>query len=404
MGRVHFGTPLSLQRQAWVLSELKRFKSESILELGCSSAPLLQAVLPAPLYVCPSQDWKDLVMQSTRVQDHEIFRPDIVAPRRMIIMDVDENALQEPIQVLQAEGKNRETPFSQRRWDDLHVKVICGSLVDRYENVVGDIDVAVATEVIEHLGERELAGFAPSILGRYRPKVLLLTTPNYGFNTRFGSEKMLLDPTERTERLFRHSDHKFEWTAVEFRDWCKGAAQSYGYTVNAGGIGQGTYSEELEKSNEDDRYATHTATFVRQDVHQIGKKDDSNEVSSQPLLLLDFLFAKSPMIEGSEKDVIDATIDAIIDHGELAESSSTHQRYQARLWAVWMCDKLRCTSQGRLDTWLHTLGIIFEKDSWSCLGSVKLQVNDSDLMLSCRLEGDDMIPLSHDKAYPWGER
>lgn len=64
---------------------------------------------------------------------------------------------------------------------------------------------------IEHLDEDMLERFAPSILGTYRPKVLLVTTPNYGFNVNFGEDDMLLDPTGRTDRRFRHDDHKFEY-------------------------------------------------------------------------------------------------------------------------------------------------------------------------------------------------
>lgn len=38
-----------------------------------------------------------------------------------------------------------------------------------------------------------------------------------------GPSKGFLDPTGRTERVFRHSDHKLEMTEQEFRDWCESA-------------------------------------------------------------------------------------------------------------------------------------------------------------------------------------
>ena len=38
-----------------------------------------------------------------------------------------------------------------------------------------------------------------------------------------GTSKGFLDPTGRTERVFRHSDHKLEMTEQEFRDWCESA-------------------------------------------------------------------------------------------------------------------------------------------------------------------------------------
>jgi len=81
------------------------------------------------------------------------------------------------------------------------------------------------------------------ILGRYRPKCLLVTTPNFSFNQLFTKPGYLdpgafPDPTGRTNRHFRHDDHKFEWTEEEFRAWCEKVAAAYGYEVEVSGVGK----------------------------------------------------------------------------------------------------------------------------------------------------------------------
>jgi hypothetical protein len=90
------------------------------------------------------------------------------------------------------------------------------------------------------------------ILGRYTPRLFLVTTPCYDFNQLFtpppptttspSSPQIrdggYLDPTGRTTRVFRHSDHKFEWTHDEFTRWCTSQGEAWGYTVECGALGR----------------------------------------------------------------------------------------------------------------------------------------------------------------------
>jgi len=47
------------------------------------------------------------------------------------------------------------------------------------------------------------------------------------------------DPTGRTDRVFRHHDHKFEWTPKEFEVWCREASEQWGYDIEElGGVGR----------------------------------------------------------------------------------------------------------------------------------------------------------------------
>lgn len=137
---------------------------------------------------------------------------------------------------------------------------------------------------IEHLHDEELSKFAPILLGIYHPRLLLITTPSYTFNARFtapadGMQSMpsddpdedsvvreggFRDPTNRTKRVFRHPDHKFEWTIREFEEWCTNTAQKWGYTVHASGIGKPMEEDGWGRDSELG-YATQTAVFTRLD-------------------------------------------------------------------------------------------------------------------------------------------
>jgi small RNA 2'-O-methyltransferase len=85
------------------------------------------------------------------------------------------------------------------------------------------------------------------LLGQYHPRLLAITTPNYTYNARFDKAARdqgldpraqgYPDPTGRTDRVFRHDDHKFEWTTEEFTEYCQTEAKKYGYAVDITGVG-----------------------------------------------------------------------------------------------------------------------------------------------------------------------
>lgn len=66
--------------------------------------------------------------------------------------------------------------------------------------------------------------FGPIVLGRYRPRIIVVTTPNYDFHSLFPdpgpgappNKNRTPDPTGRTNRIFRDDDHK-----VRFSPRCK---------------------------------------------------------------------------------------------------------------------------------------------------------------------------------------
>lgn len=61
---------------------------------------------------------------------------------------------------------------------------------------------------IEHLDSPELEAVPPAMLGFLRPRVVVMTTPNAEFNVLFPGFTG-----------FRHHDHRFEWTRLQFQTW-----------------------------------------------------------------------------------------------------------------------------------------------------------------------------------------
>jgi len=109
------------------------------------------------------------------------------------------------------------------------------------------------------------------LLGAYRPRLLLITTPSYDFNGRFlppnapkSARTGFLDPTGRTDRVFRHHDHKFEWTVREFTEWCHRVAERWGYDVEIGGVGEAMEKDEWGR-DELFGYASQVAAFTRKE-------------------------------------------------------------------------------------------------------------------------------------------
>ncbi|MFD1051722.1 3' terminal RNA ribose 2'-O-methyltransferase Hen1, partial [Kibdelosporangium lantanae] len=83
-------------------------------------------------------------------------------------------------------------------------------------------DAAVLMEVIEHVDETRLPALEHSVFGAARPTTVVVTTPNVEYNVRF--------PTLPAGKM-RHTDHRFEWTRVQFRTWAENVARRYGYQV-----------------------------------------------------------------------------------------------------------------------------------------------------------------------------
>jgi len=155
--------------------------------------------------------------------------------------------------------------------------------------------------ISEHLPENILASFAPVLLGVYHPEFLLITTPSYTFNARFTapdapttSQIGFPDPTGWTDRIFRHDDHKFEWTREEFQTWCQETANQWGYEVNETAIGRALHPDPWQRDQEL-QGATQVAAFRRVDRMSNEEKGRSICVSkANPTNVLQLIHPVNP--------------------------------------------------------------------------------------------------------------
>ncbi len=106
-------------------------------------------------------------------------------------------------------------------------------------------DAAVLMEVVEHVDPPRLPALEASVFAHARPGAVVVTTPNAEYNVRYEGLTGM-----------RHSDHRFEWTRAEFREWAGRVASAHGYRVSFRGVGD---------PDPDLGTPTQLALFVRED-------------------------------------------------------------------------------------------------------------------------------------------
>jgi 3' terminal RNA ribose 2'-O-methyltransferase Hen1 len=105
-------------------------------------------------------------------------------------------------------------------------KSMAGSLF-YFDEQLQNKDIMILCEVIEHIDEYRLPKIFDTILKDYRPRVLMVTTPNQEYNDVYDMEDAM-----------RHEDHRFEWSRAEFHERMKAWTKDYRYQVSFHGIGE----------------------------------------------------------------------------------------------------------------------------------------------------------------------
>ncbi|WP_187350610.1 3' terminal RNA ribose 2'-O-methyltransferase Hen1 [Glycomyces terrestris] len=180
--------PLHRIRIGAVLDALAASGAASVLDLGCGSGKLLDALLDDPRYT------------------------------RITGADVSSRALDQAERALRLD----RMPERRRR----RLELIQGSVVYRDKRFAG-YDAAVLMEVIEHLDPGRLPAMERVVFGAARPRTVVVTTPNAEYNARYGLAGHEL----------RHADHRFEWDRARFAAWAEGVAARHGYRVRFEGVG-----------------------------------------------------------------------------------------------------------------------------------------------------------------------
>jgi 3' terminal RNA ribose 2'-O-methyltransferase Hen1 len=184
-------TPLRLndQRMAAVTEALKAAGAKTVADLGCGEGKLLQRLV--------KERWVE----------------------RLVGVDASARDLERAVRRLKLDMATG--PREGR------VKLLHGSLTYRDRRWEG-CDAAALMEVIEHLEPDRLPALAKVVFGAARPATVVVSTPNAEYNALFPN---------LPAGVFRHADHRFEWTRAEFRAWCEAVGAAHGYAFELSDIG-----------------------------------------------------------------------------------------------------------------------------------------------------------------------
>ena len=179
-------TELHQQRMDAVMQRLLNRRSRTVLDLGCGRGQLL-----------------------TRLADDNWFN-------KIIAVDISTDALKDA----------RDHLGSRLTQEGNRIALLHGSFAEENLCLTG-FDAAVLLETIEHIEPDRLSRVESAVFGCYRPRVVLITTPNREYNVLYN----------KREGQIRHPDHRFEWTREKFEGWAIGVADRNGYNVDFAGIG-----------------------------------------------------------------------------------------------------------------------------------------------------------------------
>lgn len=171
------------QRLKLALEELKNAGAERLIDLGCGEGKLIKLLLKEKQF------------------------------SKILGMDVSFRTLEKAVERLHY----NEMPPKQKE----RIELIQGALTYRDKRLEG-FDAAAIIEVIEHMDLDRLKSFERVVFKFAKPNTVVLTTPNQEYNKLF--ESMETDQ-------FRHTDHRFEWTRAEFKEWVDKVCENHGYSA-----------------------------------------------------------------------------------------------------------------------------------------------------------------------------
>ncbi|EJD06950.1 uncharacterized protein FOMMEDRAFT_76349 [Fomitiporia mediterranea MF3/22] len=351
--KVTFFPSLNDTRRAWILCRLREECVISVLDIGCGEGTLLSCLCNPPAFLDTSKENKEQEQRFDEIYSSSTDGLPDLHISHLAGLDIASRALTSCIARTAPESHLFQYHRDDLpRWEPLEVNIWHGSL-SVYNPEFVDVECIVSTEVIEHLPEDVLPEFAPTLLGIYRPRLLLITTPNYAFNARFSAPGRshpggIPDPTHRTNRAFRHSDHKFEWTPAEFKEYCTEAASAWGYTVEVDAIG---LAREPDPWGRDEELggASQVALFRRIDTWQ-GRKHTNAlppEESAHKLLAT---HTHTPHPQTGKPESYDSVCELVSKH---MMSYYFDEGYS--IWDLWVGNTISIACGGRLDVLLDAI-------------------------------------------------
>ncbi|XP_010537614.1 PREDICTED: small RNA 2'-O-methyltransferase [Tarenaya hassleriana] len=234
MEEAFFSPPLSKQRVEYALKHIKESSAANLVDFGCGSGSLLNSLLDYPTSL-----------------------------ETIVGVDISPKGLARAAKMLHSKLNTGANDFKS-------AKLYEGSIIE-FDSRLHDFDIGTCLEVIEHMEEEQACQFGDMVLSSFCPKLLIVSTPNYEYNSilqRSIPESQEEDPEDKSSSQlprFRNHDHKFEWTREQFNHWASELARRHHYSVEFSGVGG---SGDVEPG-----FASQIAVF-RQGSVLTGEEDD----------------------------------------------------------------------------------------------------------------------------------
>ncbi|EPS66219.1 hypothetical protein M569_08558, partial [Genlisea aurea] len=249
MEKALFSPPLSKQRVEFALQHIKESHASLLVDFGCGSGSLLDSLLSYPTSL-----------------------------ESIVGVDISRRSLSRAAKLLHT--KLNKILGSDSPSCKIKSAVLYDGSIANFDSRLYGCDLATCLEVIEHMEEKEAWFFGEVALGYFRPKILIVSTPNYEYNVilqksapNSTGEDQEDDPPDEEENnpssmtcKFRNHDHKFEWTRPQFEHWASRLAAEHEYGVEFSGVGGAV---DVEPG-----FASQIAIFKRQQQEEEEKPEE----------------------------------------------------------------------------------------------------------------------------------
>ena len=179
-----FVKPLCSQRYFEAVNRIKQVRPSFFIDFGCAEA--------------------DFIFYVSRHPDFLSFA---------VGVDKDETVIKKARRTFQGGAFYRHSrPFGVSIVQE-DIAQLSQEFLEQYRNC----PFVTCLELIEHLTLEQLEVATNELFGKLQPNHVYLTTPNIEYNNILTA---VYDGAPRS-RVFRHPDHKFEWTRDEFAGWCE---------------------------------------------------------------------------------------------------------------------------------------------------------------------------------------
>lgn len=182
--------PLNTLRMGAVFNEVINSGALSVIDLGCGEGRLTKMLL----------------------ENQQI--------KKVTAVDVSIASLEKAAKRLKLD---RMSSFRKNK-----LNLIQGSVTYKDSRFEG-YDCACLVEVLEHIDPSRIPVMEKVVFGYAKPQTVIITTPNREYNVNYEHMK---------ENALRHSDHRFEWSRKEFKEWTNHICKEFGYRCEIKGIGE----------------------------------------------------------------------------------------------------------------------------------------------------------------------